>query len=98
MLRRFINKCWDNIKKIICKNNDKLKCYKGVYINITKLDNDYECPICLDNITNGDKKEKIIQLICYHIYHEKCINRWVLHQENNNQKVTCALCREDIEI
>ncbi len=46
------------------------------------------CSICLDNITNSDKKE----LSCNHKFHINCINTWL--QDNN----TCPLCRSTQEL
>lgn len=43
-----------------------------------------DCPICLDKISDGDKK--IIK--CSHIFHEECINKWF---ERSHQ---CPLCRD----
>lgn len=43
-----------------------------------------DCPICLDEIKEEDKK--IIK--CSHVYHKECINKWF---ERSHQ---CPLCRD----
>jgi len=43
-----------------------------------------DCPICLDEIKEEDKK--IIK--CSHVYHEKCIEKWFKRSHK------CPLCRD----
>jgi hypothetical protein len=43
-----------------------------------------DCPICLDNVKEEDKK--IIK--CSHVYHKECIDKWF---ERAHQ---CPLCRD----
>lgn len=44
-----------------------------------------ECPICLDEIYNGENNQ-IVQLTCTHIYHYKCISDW------KSVRDCCPLC------
>ena len=45
------------------------------------------CPICLDNYKIDDK---IIYLPCFHLYHSKCIKKWLKCSKN------CPLCKKEI--
>lgn len=51
------------------------------------VNEDLECIICLDEITN---KEEYIQLECNHIFHKLCIEQWTQRQHN------CPICRKNI--
>jgi hypothetical protein len=62
----------------------------SVVKDINKLVEDKKrCIICLENFKNGD--ESII-LPCVHIFHSKCIRRWV------ERKRTCPFCNYKINI
>lgn len=47
-----------------------------------------ECIICFENIY----KEHVPTYVCDHMFHEKCINSWLLI---NN---TCPICRTDLSV
>lgn len=62
----------------------------SVIKDINKLVEDKKrCAICLENFQNGD--ESII-LPCVHIFHSKCIRKWV------QRKKTCPFCNYKINI
>jgi hypothetical protein len=42
------------------------------------------CSICFDKFTEGEYKR---DLICSHIYHKKCIDKWFKHE------LSCPQCR-----
>ena len=48
------------------------------------------CPICLNTIFN---KNDIIKLNCNHVFCTKCYNAWHTTCINNNNGVSCPLCR-----
>ena len=50
---------------------------------------DENCVICFERMITKEKKYK---LYCDHIYHKKCINKWLC------EKVTCPLCNLPIKI
>ncbi|EEF35262.1 zinc finger protein, putative [Ricinus communis] len=47
-----------------------------------------DCPICLEEICDG---VELIKVPCNHIFHEKCIFRWL---ENRN---SCPICRYEVK-
>ena len=51
--------------------------------------NNYKCMICLSNFKIGDK-ESILP--CLHIFHSKCIEKWILRAK------TCPICKFDISL
>lgn len=70
-----------------CK--DKCKLYK---LNIRRLNSTDdllldECSICLEKY---DKKDKIIDLECNHVFHKECIKLWL------NKNNSCPQCRDNI--
>ena len=72
-----------NICKL-CSNRVKRKQIKK-YTTTETIDD--VCSICLENLENN-----IIKLDCNHIYHIRCINMWIIY--NNN--IECPLCRTEI--
>tara|TARA_B110000208_G_C11771430_1_gene430424 strand:+ start:1213 stop:1497 length:285 start_codon:yes stop_codon:yes gene_type:complete len=65
--------------------------YRKTKVNISnetiKLNENYECAICLENIR---EYENIYKLSCRHKYHIDCLNRWVKEKSN------CPLCLNEI--
>ena len=66
----------DNIKKIP----------KVFYKKVLFEDND-NCIICMENF---NENELVKQLKCGHIFHDDCIEHWLLEQK------TCPFCKEEI--
>jgi hypothetical protein len=100
---------WDNKEKVIVNayaNELKIQSDLNFYYNsktnngtfyyydksdkeiIDKLE--IQCPICFDNIK---EEELICKTPCNHIYHKKCISKWL--QQN---KKTCPKCRSNLII
>jgi len=71
------------LPRYVIIKNIKIKEYT---LNENNLDND-RCPICLEDYNIGDT---LNELICNHFYHKKCINNWII--SNNN----CPICRSSI--
>lgn len=61
------------------------------YINV-EYKEDYECPICLDELYSKDENGEIRYVIklksCSHLFHEDCFKKY-------NKKI-CPMCRRDI--
>lgn len=70
------------------------------YIELTaeetkNIPDSFECCICLEEKNfshneNNENKIKLIKLSCNHIFHEKCIKKWI------QKDSTCPLCRFDL--
>ena len=70
-------------KIVIAEKKNK---YKSPEIN---------CAICLEPLNfDKDSEEKIVQISCQHIYHQKCISNWYFHGITSVSK--CPLCREEM--
>jgi hypothetical protein len=74
-----------------CKSKgiNNLKLLEETKINdktIIKNENK-QCPICLDNYKI---KDKISYLPCFHLYHYKCIKKWL-----KTSKI-CPLCKKEV--
>jgi hypothetical protein len=69
------------------KNNASNIIKNNIKKYITKKENSkiHECGICFDDITDD---KKILQ--CSHVYHNKCINNWLVKSNS------CPYCRTDI--
>ncbi|PIA64471.1 hypothetical protein AQUCO_00100150v1 [Aquilegia coerulea] len=61
----------------------------GPKVFVVESDDDV-CPICLDDIKEGDEARTIPS--CKHIFHNNCISKWV------EKKKTCPLCRLDMNL
>ena len=54
------------------------------------------CSICLDEINlQKDSPEKVVQLSCGHIYHQKCISKWCFG--GITSVANCPLCRQKMD-
>jgi hypothetical protein len=56
---------------------------------------DINCCICCVDVK---KTEFIRELNCNHIFHKKCIDRWLLMSMKENDSVNCPICRTNINI
>jgi len=73
-------------KKILCKDiQSQLGGYKKIKIDDDLIKCKSSCPICLDKFKDNEFKR---ELKCKHIYHKKCIDKWIKH------KNTCPICRK----
>tara|TARA_A100001015_G_C14970099_1_gene704717 strand:- start:726 stop:1088 length:363 start_codon:yes stop_codon:yes gene_type:complete len=60
--------------------------------NIEKIEIDYECCICLEDLETNLHKTKC----CKKYIHTKCLVDYIMFKVNNRKKVTCPYCRQDI--
>jgi len=56
---------------------------------------DLECCICCENVK---KNEYIRELNCGHIFHKKCIDKWLLASMKEKENVNCPMCRTTINL
>ena len=61
--------------------------------NNIHLSEDTYCCICLEEINN---KQQYINLHCGHVFHQKCLMKWIKTQQNSRHDSNCPLCRECI--
>lgn len=61
-----------------------MKYYKEVTSGISLT----ECPICL---TSFNKDDKIVQTICQHHFHSKCLIDWI------DTRANCPMCRNALK-
>jgi len=61
--------------------------YKKIKSDDIILNNEYPCIICQNNYTIGEYKR---ELICNHMFHKKCIDKWL------KINISCPLCRKEI--
>ena len=67
------------LPSLMCKNLER-------EIIQLKYDKDCECSICLSDMKN----KKVKYLRCGHVFHIRCINKWL------NSKQCCPICRTRI--
>ena len=67
-------------------NNFKL--FKLSEINNHKCIFSENCPICFTSFTKDDN---IRNLVCNHIFHKECIDKWLVDFEN-----TCPVCKKKL--
>lgn len=56
-------------------------------VPVVELEEDYECPICLDEL---DLESAVMTKDCHHVFHRQCLKHWL--QVNS----TCPLCRTSL--
>ena len=66
------------------------KIWKPEKYSRTKI-KEHVCPICLEEIEVGEYQR---QLSCSHVFHKKCIDKWIIADVN----CSCPLCRMDLSI
>ena len=55
-----------------------------------------DCSICINTIKLDKYDKNIVILNCGHVYHKKCLNKWVKKQIQSINKPNCPMCRADI--
>jgi len=89
----------DNSEKIdnICEKLLKKKSENniGPYLKINKNDTSLTCPICLEIFKEGLYKRV---LLCSHVFHKKCIDKWIKNCNNCVERPSCPICRGSISI
>lgn len=89
-----------NIQSIIFSNNG----YKPTTLNkvisclnISKYkrcgSKNVYCTICCEAVKSN---EYVRTLPCQHDYHKRCIDKWLYVSINENEDITCPLCRKKI--
>ena len=48
------------------------------------------CRLASTNSPGSDSENPVVMTSCGHIFHEKCLNQWIVHQK------ICPCCRKDI--
>jgi regulator of RNase E activity RraB len=72
-------------KKILCKDiTNQLGSYKRIKIDDDLIKCKSSCPVCLENYKDSEYKR---ELKCNHVFHKKCIDKWIKVQNN------CPICR-----
>lgn len=61
-------------------------------VSLSRQDPEWVCTVCLRSgeLTHYTPRRYIKRLPCGHMYHVRCIDRWLL------QNVSCPLCRESV--
>jgi hypothetical protein len=69
-----------------------------IYIKDLKIDKYYkcksekvDCSICCNSVKYN---EYIRKLSCNHVYHKKCIDKWLISLLKKSEKMNCPLCRK----
>lgn len=69
---------WENIRKIAMEN--------GRHV---------ECAVCMEGLVDSSiysgGNSRVSLLSCSHVYHEKCLNSWIIYKNGVEE---CPLCRQ----
>ncbi|XLR59833.1 hypothetical protein HN51_014196 [Arachis hypogaea] len=63
---------------------------------IDEQDDDAEqCSICLEEFRHGieDSSVEVVRTNCSHVFHERCMFRWLRHCADHQSPYSCPLCR-----
>ena len=71
------------------KGKNAVNTFSEIVINdISKLEEgNGKCVICLEDFHN---KEKVTALPCIHLFHQKCIRKWI------EKRKTCPICKFEL--
>ena len=75
-----------------------IRYHQKVLVKISELDNisldpENKCTICFESIM---KDEKVCILDCGHMFHQDCISSWVNTKLKEKRKITCPVCRDEL--
>ena len=91
----FITQHNNNIENTYIGPRVLLKCmgkYKKIQHNDILLKDENKCPICFDLYKEGEFKRVLSK--CNHVFHKKCIDKWLCKEYNEHNKMSCPICRE----
>ncbi len=71
-----------------CGNEGLVKSRDEVSISRDSIDRSKECPICLDSLDEGKKEA----LVCAHVFHAQCIQKWRDWNNSKEIKASCPTC------
>jgi hypothetical protein len=54
-----------------------------------------DCSICYEKVKST---EYIRELNCNHVFHKKCIDKWLLLSMKNKENINCPICRTVINL
>ncbi|CAB9506946.1 Polyubiquitin (Fragment) [Seminavis robusta] len=63
--------------------------------NLCNLEKQENCPICLDNLDNGEQTCKFDSTECGHWYHADCIAKWRAARVHSPGGCYCPICRAE---
>lgn len=69
------------------------KVHKNIKKTIFNSLSDTECHICKISDDQMTMKNSCVT-ICGHMFHEKCMDRWISESESESDTKTCPLCKE----
>lgn len=72
------------------KRNKYIKKIKFVSVNNIDYDQK-ECSFCLENFAKSDN---LFMISCKHVFHEKCFEVWINH---NDENLKCPVCRRNLQ-
>ncbi|XLS64360.1 hypothetical protein HN51_024334 [Arachis hypogaea] len=62
---------------------------------IDEQDDDAECAICLEKFGHGneDSSVDVVRINCSHVFHDRCMLRWLRCCADHQSPYSCPLCR-----
>nr|XP_025664423.1 uncharacterized protein LOC112762800 [Arachis hypogaea] len=62
---------------------------------IDEQDDDAECAICLEKFGHGneDSSVEVVRINCSHVFHDRCMLRWLRCCADHQSPYSCPLCR-----
>lgn len=94
----YINNITHYIMNNVIQNNNSISnITQKDFINLLKLEPYYKqtksndnCSICYDKIQHTEYSR---MLKCNHVYHKKCIDKWLYISYKNGNSINCPICR-----
>ncbi|QHN88782.1 hypothetical protein HN51_017374 [Arachis hypogaea] len=91
-IRETARRCDSNTREIVV--NLHVTSYNVVQ-DSDEQDDDAECAICLEKFDHGneDSSVEIVRTNCKHVFHDRCLLRWLRRCANCQLPYSCPLCR-----
>jgi len=90
------------LKKVIVRENDVVTlnytsplAQEQQNLRARAIEEPETCSICLDSLSDKEKPNKI--LACGHMFHEACVDDWLIGQITKGETPTCPLCRRAVD-
>lgn len=80
----------DTIEDVIAQQNGYYN--QPQIIMITRINNEENCPICRDQLNDGDG----IKTECGHNFHKDCIVAWI--RSGQRQRYKCPMCVQNMTL
>ena len=81
-------------KRLLREFEESFLDWEKIRLDSVTKERHLECAVCMETMANfskNSKKSDLMLLSCGHIYHNNCLNSWVMYKNGTEE---CPLCRQ----